>query len=148
MNRPSFFGQNLDGEPAKELHAWIRLNEPSSQSHMVYWEGASRTPNVTIEAGQQKQLNLFHWNDGASGYYIVDAAGEPVARFQGRRLRFLLWTNDRLGRMTEFPFIVQFDDSHLKQAPRLTILHPIGLTERFRRLRRGLQQIRSAFRRT
>ena len=144
-NRPSFFGQNLDGEPARDIVAWLRLDEPSAQFHMLYWDGQPQG-GVTIEAGQQRSLQLFQWREGAQGYTIVDGSGEPVARFQTRKLRFVLRLNDRLGRMTEFPFTVEFDDTHLKNTPRLTITHPISFSERMRRVKRGVQDIRSAFR--
>jgi len=146
-NRPSFFGVNLDGEPARDLTAWIRLNETGSPLYMLYWDGVTGEQQATIEAGQQRPLNLFHWRKSEPGYVVVDAAGDPVARFESRNLAFVLRLSDRLGRMTEFQLRVEFDGSHLKQTPRLTIVAPVTTADRIGRIRVGLRFIKSAFRR-
>jgi hypothetical protein len=145
-NRPSFFGQNVDGAPARDVHAHLQPKERSSQSYMVFWDGQPNEPRANIEPGQQRSLRLFHWREGAGGYYIVDSTGEPVARFQSRELRFVLRLIDRLDRVTEFPLIVEFDDTHLKNTPRLQILPPLSLANRLNRAKGGIQRFLSAFR--
>lgn len=147
-NRPSFFGQYLDGESARDIHAHLRLKGRSAQSYMVFWDGQPHEHRATIEPGQQRSLRLFHWNDGGGGYFIVDAGGEPVARFQSRELAFELRLVDRLERVTEFRFTVEFDDTHLKNTPRLQIVHPLTLATRLSRAKSGVQRFMSAFRRT
>ncbi len=144
-NRPTFFGQTLDGESARDVHAHIRLNEQRSQSYGVFW-GNQREHRATIEPGEQQSLELFHWESGADGYFIVDGNGDPVARFQNRELEFVVTLRDRLERMTELRFTVEFDDTHLKNTPRLQIIHPTTIQTRLHRARRGVQQFLSAFR--
>lgn len=144
-NRPSFFGQNLDGESARDVHAHIRLEEKKSQSYFVYW-GHERNYRVTIEPGQKQSLELFHWQEGSDGYCIVDDNDEPVARFQNRELKFILTLRDRLERKSEFHFTVEYDDTHLKNKPRLQIVHPITLRNRIEIIKDGLREILSAFR--
>lgn len=146
-NQPSFFGQKVDGGPARDVNAWLRLNDRDSQSYPIFWNGEAPKVSVTIEAGRQESLRLFHWTHGSSGYVVHDHTGEPVARFQDRRLSFVLRLNDHLSRITEFPFAVQFDDTHLKNVPTLRIVFPVTLTERLGAVGRGLRQIRRAFRR-
>lgn len=148
-NRPSFFGRYVDGDPARELYAWLRLAEPSSQQfHQVFWEGQQPSNHpATIEAGQQKSICLFHWRRSEAGFTIVDQVGDPVARFSGGSgtQAFILRLNDRLGRSTEFPLTVRYDDSHLKNTPTLSIVHPLRFKDRMQRVAMGLRQIRMAF---
>ena len=144
-NRPSFFGQRLDGESARDVHAHIRLKEKKSQAYFINWrENSAR--NVTIEPGKQQTLNLFHWQEGSEGYFIVDEKGEPVARFQGRELKFILTLRDRLERKTELRLTVEFDDTHLKDKPKLRIIGPITLHERIELAQGALRELMSAFR--
>lgn len=145
-NRPSFFGQNLDGESARDVHAHLQLKERTSQSYMVVWDGQPPEQRATIEPGQKRSLELFHWKEGAEGYFVVDFSGEPVARFQSRELSFLLRLVDRLERVTELHFTVEFDDTHLKNTPRLQIIHPLTLASRLSRAKSGIQRFISAFR--
>jgi len=90
---------------------------------MAFW-GTSREHHKTIEPGQNASLTLFMWKKGTPGYYIVDAGGEAIARFQDRERKFVLTLRDRLGRMTTFRFRVEFDDTHLKNTPQLEIVQP------------------------
>lgn len=145
-NRPSFLGVPLDGESARDVSAFLRLKEKGAQGYPVYWSGASTIHNITIDPGQANSLELFHWKASGKGYYVVDNIGDPVARFDSRELRFVLRLSDRLGRATEFPFRVLFDDTNLKNTPRLQIRHPLSFGARVTRLRSGLQGIASAFR--
>lgn len=133
-NHPSFFGQRLDGETAYDVHPWLREDQPRSQFHPVCWVGES-DHRTTIEPGLRKDIELFHWNKGDSSYHIKDQTGEPVARFSDRELRFVLRLNDRLGRQTEFRFKVNFDATHLKQNPRLSIIYPKSLRQRWHAVR-------------
>lgn len=144
-NRPSFLGQNLDGESARDVHALIRLDEKKSQSYFIYW-GHEHNHRVTLEPGQQQSLELFHWHEGSKGYFIVDNNDESVALFQSRELKFILTLRDRLERNYEFHFTVEYDDTHLKNKPRLQIVHPITLKDRIDRIKHGLRDIKSAFR--
>lgn len=144
-NRPSFLNKPLDGESARDVHANLRADEAKSQSYTVYW-GGQREDRATIEPGQSRPLELFHWERGVGGYCVVDASGEPVARFQDRERKFMLTLNDRLGRRTSFFFSVEFDDTHLKNSPRLNIRHPMTLRRRWQIARGGLQELAAAFR--
>ena len=144
-NRPSFFGQNLDGESARDVHAHIRLEQKRSQTYAVYW-GNQGDQRVTIEPGQRQSLELFAWQEDSEGYCIVDSNGDPVARFHDRELKFTITLRDRLERKTEFRLTVDFDDSHLKNKPSLRIIHPITLRDRLHRAKSGLQEFISAFR--
>ena len=145
-NRPAFFGLPFAGETARDVHAWLRLREKDSSSYMLYWSGQSQEPRVTIEPGQSTSIEVFSWSSGTRGYCVLDQAGEPVARFEARELKFILRLNDRLGRMTEFPFMVKFDDSHLKNAPQLQVLHPLSLETRRHMVKSAFRQLFQAFR--
>jgi len=146
-NRPSFFGQYLDGESARDVHAHIRLDEKKARSYLIHW-GNEGDQRVTIEPGKQQSLKLFHWHEGSEGYCIVDNKDEPVARFQNREHKFVLTLRDRLERKTEFRFTVDFDDTHLKNKPSLRIMHPITLRNRIDSIKSGLQELKSAFRKS
>jgi hypothetical protein len=143
-NQPSFFGQRLDGETAYDVHPWLREDQPKSQFYPVRWVGQSDN-RIIIEPGLGKDIELFHWDKGDSSYYIKDQAGEPVARFSDRELGFVLRLNDRLGRQTEFRFKVSFDATHLKQNPRLSIVHPKTFGQRWDAIRGGAREVFSAF---
>jgi hypothetical protein len=146
-NRPAFLGQNVDGESARDVSVLIRPEDSGSEEfYSILWDSQPPERRATIEPGQDRSLTLFRWNKHSEGYFIVDDSGEPVARFQGHELRFLLRLNDRLGRTTDFPFTVKFDDTHLKQRPRLQIVHPLTFSMRLFRAKNGLRQISSAFR--
>ena len=144
-NRPAFFGKALDGESARDVHAHIRLDEKRSQSYFLPW-GHEAEHRATIDPGQQRSLELFHWQRGTEGYCIVNNNGEAVARFQERELRFVVILRDILERATEFRFTVEFDDTHLKNTPRLQIIHPVTIKDRLSRARGGFGQLVSAFR--
>jgi len=146
LNRPAFFGLPFAGETARDVHASLRLREKDSSSYMFYWSGQTRESRVTVEPGQSNSIEVFSWFSGTRGYCVLDQAGEPVARLEARELRFVLRLNDRLGRMTEFPFTVKFDDSHLKNAPQLQLLHPLSLETRRHMIRSALRQLLLAFR--
>jgi hypothetical protein len=148
-NRPSFFGQVLDGETARDVRAYIRLNQPRAQNYVVFWWGpgpGQRDHQTTIEPGQQQQLQVFHWQRGTDGYFIVDHNGEPVAKFQGRERRFVLLLLDRLDRRTEIKFIVEFDDTHLQNSPQLRVITPPTMRDRLERMRDGIREFLTAFR--
>ena len=148
-NTPSFLGQVLDGETARDVRAYIRLKQPRAQHYMVFWWGPAqgqREPQTTIEPGQRQQLQVFHWQRGTDGYLIVDHNGEPVAKFQGRELRFVLLLLDRLQRRTEIEFIVDFDDTHLKNSPKINIITPPTMRDRLERMRDGIREFLTAFR--
>lgn len=146
-NRPTFLGIAFVGEAARDLQPWIRLAERDSRFYHLQWANpqAPQQP-IMLEPGQSHSISLFSWQAGTRGYCIVDASGEPVARFEARQLRFILRINDRLGRMKELSFTVQFDDSHLKNAPQLRLLVPPSLEERGHMFRNGLRELLSAFR--
>lgn len=144
-NQPSFLGQNTDGETAKDLHAWIRLEEQKGQVYPVFWEGETPEGNATIEPGGSRGINFFYWSPGDAGYAVFDQQNEPILRFKERRTKFVLQLNDRFGRTTRFPFIVYYDDSHLKQPPRLDVRFPPTLRQRWSTLLGGLQRARRAF---
>ena len=143
-NRPSFLGQPIDGEAARDVHAHIRLKDPKSQSHMVFW-GHEYESRATIEPGQKRSLVLFGWEANNKGYFVVDGKGEPVARFQDHELQFVLTLRDRLERPTEFRFTVEFDDTHLKRTPTLQLVHPVTLRARLERAREGIRMFVAAF---
>lgn len=146
LNRPSFLGQHLDGESAREVIVHIQLNEKRARKYPLYWQGNDNPElRITIEPGEKKTLSLFEWSADSEGYYIVDSKGEPVARFQTRENNFILTLRDRLERETQMKFRVAFDDTHLQNAPRLQILYPITLSDRMKRVRDGLSEIKSAF---
>lgn len=146
LNRPTFFGLSFAGETAIDVNAWLRLREKDSNQYALYWSGERLEFSATIEPGQQKNLQLFTWSRGERGYFVVDQTGERVARFEDRELKFLLGLNDRLGRRTEFPITVKFDDSHLKNIPQLDIVVPFSFSTRLHFIKRGLRQIVWAFR--
>jgi len=145
MNRPKFLGLLFAGESSRDVHAWIRLREKDARSYPLFWSGQTQQLPVTIEPGQSQSLEVFSWTSGVKGYCIVDHANEPVARFEARDLRFVLRLNDRLGRSTEFPFSVKFDDSHLKNTPQLQIIYPLTIEVRLNMIRSGLRQLLMAF---
>jgi hypothetical protein len=145
LNRPSFFGQVVDGETARDVIAFIRLDDPKSEGYMVFW-GHERRERTTIEPGQRQLLEVFHWQSGTEGYFIVDRNGEPVAKFHSRELKFVLTLRDLLERKTEFRFIVEFDDTHLTKPPRLRIIPPITIRERIDTAKGGIRDFLSAFR--
>lgn len=101
---------------------------------------------MSIEPGEPQSIDVFSWFSGTRGYCVVDKAGEPIARFEARELKFLLRLNDRLGRMTEFPFTVKFDDSHLKNTPQLQVVHPLTFETRLNAVRKALRLLLMAFR--
>ncbi len=130
LNRPTFFGLPLAGETARDVHPWLRLRERDSRFYPLQWSAPAKERLVSLEPGQTASIELFSWTAGTKGYCVLDQAGEPVARFDARELKFVLRLNDRLGRMTDIPFTVKFDDSHLKNAPHLQIVHPLSFEER------------------
>lgn len=144
-NRPSFLGQALDGDSARDVYPLIRLRDKKSQPYPVFWWPGGEH-RVTIEAGEQKPIALFHWFEGSKGYCIIDGTGEPIARFEDRELEYVLILHDLLGRRTKFSFTVEFDDTHLKNAPRLQIIQPTTVRDRFQAVREGVQSILWAFR--
>jgi hypothetical protein len=144
-NRPTFLGKTLDGESARDVGAHIRLADAKSQSYATFW-GHQREHRTTIAPGDHRSLELFHWEKATDGYFIVDNSGEPVARFQDRELEFVVTLEDRLQRSTTFKFNVEFDDTHLKNGPRLQIRHPITWQTRIHMARRGLRILAAAFR--
>lgn len=146
-NRPSFLGQPLDGEAARDVRGWIRVRNARQQTYPVVW-GPEREYRVTIEAGQSNPLVLFHWKSGRSGFFVVDGNGEPVAAFQSGEHEFVVTLRDRLGRDTEFPFTVDYDDTNLKNPPRLRIRHPIQIRHRLDSMRAGIRKFLYAFRRS
>lgn len=130
-NQPSFWGIPFNGETAYELHAHVQLREKGSASYLLTWNGAPREHRATIEPGGQRLLDLFSWSAGTRGYCVLDQAGEPVARFESRELKFVLRFHDRLGRLTTFPFTVLFDDTHLKNSPQVQLQFPISMQTRW-----------------
>jgi len=144
MNRPSFLGQAFVGETARDVNAWLRLRDRDSSNYLLYWNGQRPEPQTTIEPGQSQTIGIFSWSSGTRGYCILDQSGEPVARFEGRELKFILKLNDRLGRMTEIPFIVKFDDSHLTNMPQLQIITNLAFETRMHLVKMGLRQFRLA----
>jgi hypothetical protein len=145
-NRPSFFGKSLDGETAREVNALIRLNDRKSTYYTLFW-GIQKDYRITIEPGSQQTLELFHWNSGTTGYFVGDNKGEPVAKFQSRELRFILTLRDILDRKTEIKFVADFDDTNLKFHPNLQIILPVTFGIRIDRIKNGIREIISAFRR-
>lgn len=143
-NFPSFLGQRLDGETAREVYANIRLKEGKSQIYEIYWRGRER--KTTLEPGKSNSLELFHWKKNEDGYFIIDSSGEPVAKFQDRDHKFILTLRDRLSRKTEFRFSVEFDDTHLKKIPRLQIVYPFTIRKRLKLAADGIDVFWEAFR--
>lgn len=146
MNRPEFFGVPFAGESARDVHALLRLKERPSSIYPLSW---SNHPQhlITIEPGHTESLDVFTWFAANRGSYcVLDASQEPVARFESPSLDFVLRINDRLGRMTELPFKVRFDDSHLKSPPQLSIISPLSCEQRRHMIRNAFRQACSALR--
>jgi len=143
-NKPSFLGQALDGESAREVHGHIRLDEKKSQNYPIYWgdEGNNRG---TVAPGSHQPIILFHWQEGTEGYSIVNGKSEPIARFQSRELKFILVLIDSLERKSEIPLIVEFDDTHLKNTPRLNIVPPKLFEFRMHQAKEGFRDVFNAF---
>jgi len=146
MNQPKFFGVPFAGETARDVHAWLRLRERDSSHYMLSWIGQGQQAHAAIEPGQSQSLELFSWIAGGKGYCVVDQSHEPVARFEAPELKFVLRLNDRLGRITEFPFTVKFDDTHLKNTPQLRILYPMSREQRLQMIRSAFHEFLMAFR--
>jgi hypothetical protein len=147
LNRPAFIGVPFAGETARDVHAWLTLRERDSSSYMLYWNnGQQKDSAATIEPGQPQTVEVFSSFPGTRGYCVLDQAGEAVARFDARELRFVLRLNDRLGRMTELPLTVKFDESHLKNQPQLQIFPPLYLETRLQMVKSGLRQLLTAVR--
>lgn len=146
LNRPSFFGLPFAGEAARDVRAWLKLREKDSTFYPIFWSGEPRESKANFEAGQSNSIELFSWIPGTRGYFVLDQANEPVARFEARELKFILRLNDRLGRMSELTFTAKFDDSHLKNTPQLQIIHPLTLETRRRMVMNAVQLFRQAFR--
>lgn len=144
-NRPSFFGIPFNGETAHDVHAHVMLKQKGAAGYLLYWSGAQKEQRATIGPGEQRSLDVFSWNVGTRGYCILDQAGDPVARFESRELKFSLRFHDRLGRTTEFPFTVLFDDTHLKNTPQLQIRHPLSLLTRWHMAKSAMRQLLFAF---
>jgi hypothetical protein len=134
-NRPSFFGQRLNGESANDVHAHVRLKSNRDQSYPVYWDNQRREVRKTPEPGKTGSLRVFEWEKGGEGFYIADNTGDAVARFKGRHLHFVLVLWDRLERRTEISFSVEFDDTHLKNPPHFQFIYPVTLGQRVDRIR-------------
>jgi hypothetical protein len=88
---------------------------------------------------------MFRWDVQQRGYYVVDAQGNPVARFTEPREKFELKLSDSLGRTTSFAFTVVFDDTHLQATPHLAFERVLGLDSRIRKLKLGWHWMRDAF---
>lgn len=144
-NRPAFLGIPLDGETAHDVQAHIRTVERRSQAYLLFWNNTDSV-RVSISPGSSASLRLFHWFKEEDGYNVVDQNGEAVARFTDRSREFEITIFDRLSRRTRFKFHVEFDDTHLKNTPRLSIVHPVSFAERLQNLRKGFRQIGNAFR--
>ncbi len=146
VNQPSFAGQIVDGDAARELSAWLQVADHMPHQYQLFWQGPERDVYTTLEPGQSRSMDLFSWQRGSSGFVIVDQANEPVARFQDSDHRFVLHLRDRLGRITKFKIRVEFDDTHLKNPPRLSIRVPLTFSKRLNIARSGWQRMKAAFR--
>lgn len=140
-NRPSFLGIPFNGETAHDVYAHVMLKRKGAPSYLLYWSGPQREQRTTIVPGERVLLDIFSWFPGTRGYCVLDHAGDPVARFESRELKFLLRLNDRLGRATEFPFTVQFDDTHLKNTPQLHISYPLSALIRWNMAKDAMRQL-------
>lgn len=145
-NRPEFLGQALDGETARSVAGHLKLNRKSAKSYLVYWRGSTLQTRVDIAPGESLSLQLFHWNSGSAGYFVADANGDPVARFDERETQFTLTLRDRLERATKVRLTVEFDNSHLQHSPELRIRTPLSMATRRSSIREGFQSIAAAFR--
>lgn len=143
-NLPTFFGLPFRGETAHHLNAWIGLHERDAENYPLYWVGPQRESQIAIEPGESRELKVFSWEEGSRGYCVLDHQGQPLARYEARELQFRLRISDRLGRVTRFSLKVRFNDSHLQNAPRLEIIHPMSGRERWYLIKDGLNQIRLA----
>lgn len=143
-NQPSFLGCRLNGEAANDVHALIREDKPNSQFYPLRWVDEKHY-QTTIEPGIVKYLELFHWEKGDLAYYAKDQNGEPIAKYLSPEHRFLLRLNDRLGRQTERRFKVDFDATLLRPNPKLSIVYPKTVEQRWGAIRSGFSEIISAF---
>jgi hypothetical protein len=140
-NRPSFFGIPFNGETAHDVYASISLRQQREHTYRLYWNGRQRDQSTTIGPGEQKSLNVFNYHGGTRGYCIHDHAGDPVARFESRKLRFELRLRDRLGRTTKHSITVVFDDTHLKRSPQLEIISPMPLLIRWPMIKNAFRNL-------
>jgi hypothetical protein len=143
-NRPSFLGIRLHGETAKEVRAYIRIAKKDSEYFSIYW-GPNYDMYVNIEAGQSQYLNLFHWEPGWNGFYILEKSRERIANFIKGEYYFILRFIDRLDRISEIKIKVKYDDTNLKNGPNLQIIPRKSIQYRFMLLRNGFQKIFHAF---
>lgn len=145
VNRPSFFGQVLDGEDARDLRAHIRADKSNSRSYSIFW-GYEKNYQTTIKPGQQQSLELFHWKEGVDGYLIVDNKGEYLAKFTNSEQKFILTIVDTLERRTDFRLLVEFDNTLLNKTPSMQIIEPVTIYARLARAKEGIKIFLSAFR--
>jgi hypothetical protein len=121
-NQPAFLGRRHEGETAHKVRAFLHLKNRRSQGYAVYWENQPPIDQIDIEPGENKSLLLFRWDRERKGFSIIDHTGEAVANFERGRTEFVLTLSDRIGRKTELPLTVEFDDSHLKNKPTLRFI--------------------------
>lgn len=149
FNRPSFFGYKVDGDSARDVHALIKQNAKKGSNYPLFWNqqlGKQGEQTISIEPGKGANLCLFQLQNDVKGYSIVDVSGEPIVKFQERELKFILTLYDSLNRKYKFKLVVEFDDTHLKQDPRLNIITPMTFSNRLDRIRAGLHILSQAFR--